>query len=195
MTVRSPEPEPLLPWFRFQARDFLLDQRVALMSMGGRGLYVTLLSHFWNSGSLPADLTQLAKLCGISGEEFEALWNEIEECFEQTGDELFPPELSEERTRVIAVTRSRREKGRESANLRWYGTKHGLPNGSPNADTETNAEAENGGLSGGGRRTASKAAMRDGKSARGRRAGRALGDEDYAQDEREGMQADDELPW
>lgn len=50
------------PWFRFRAADFI--GGTAGMTMEERGAYITLLSHQWMHGPLPADPQDLARICG-----------------------------------------------------------------------------------------------------------------------------------
>ena len=52
-----------LPWFKFYPRDFLMDEKVQLMSNLQVGIYIKLLCHQWEEGSIPeAKLGRLAFL-------------------------------------------------------------------------------------------------------------------------------------
>jgi hypothetical protein len=53
------------PAFQFYAADWLADERVKLMSYEEQGVYLFLLCHEWLEGSIPADLTHLARLLHI----------------------------------------------------------------------------------------------------------------------------------
>ena len=75
--------QPALPWFKMYARDFLAAEDVTLMSLDERGAYITLMCYAWNDGSLPSDDAKLARLCGVTEEEFQSLWPALKPCFEK----------------------------------------------------------------------------------------------------------------
>jgi uncharacterized protein YdaU (DUF1376 family) len=60
---------PMLPWF---PRDYIAATRG--WSLAERGAYCDLLFFSWDLGSLPNDLSRLARMLGVPIDEFQAVW-------------------------------------------------------------------------------------------------------------------------
>lgn len=86
-------------WFKFYHRDFFGDENVMRMDNRQIGIYLRLLSHQWDHGSLPLDIPLLAKIAGEDIKEFETIWwdDPLQACFENdtnvTDQRLFNPRL------------------------------------------------------------------------------------------------------
>lgn len=72
---------PRMPWF---PRDYLASTRH--FSLAERGAYSDLLFLSWEIGPLPNDPVRLARLLGCSPQEFEHVWEVIQEKFCDCGD-------------------------------------------------------------------------------------------------------------
>lgn len=103
------------PAFQFYPKDFLSDERVALMSMAERGVYITLICKCWTEGTLPADVALLAKLCGLPSSSFSKSWAAIAPCFRASNqpDRLIHPRLEKERKKQRAFRRRQADNGRK----------------------------------------------------------------------------------
>lgn len=114
------------PAFQFYPADFLADENVAVMSLAGRGAYITLMCYCWREGSIPADLGRMGKLCGVDSSAMAELWQELWPCFEQLQGQpegqparYAHPRLERERLKQQEHGRERRESGRKGAISRW----------------------------------------------------------------------------
>jgi uncharacterized protein YdaU (DUF1376 family) len=111
------------PAFQFYPADFLADANVALMSLEGRGAYITLICYCWREGSIPSDLARLGRLCGVDSSAMAQLWPELEPCFEKAEDRYYQPRLERERIKQQEYRTERQESGRKGAISRWEKTK------------------------------------------------------------------------
>ena len=75
--------EKVYPWFSFWVANWLASETVTCMSLAGRGAYIHLLCHQWNSSdcTIPDDEVRLAKLLNVTPVEFKEIWVELAECF------------------------------------------------------------------------------------------------------------------
>lgn len=72
--VKGPQRKHPMPWFPFDAEEFLSTSAFILMSLEGRGLYVTLCAWQWLEGFIPGDEKDLARLVGMGLREFKKVW-------------------------------------------------------------------------------------------------------------------------
>lgn len=87
------------PAFQWYAADFLSDANVIAMTLEARGAYITLISICWIEGSIPASISRLARLCSVSVEHMNELWEMVGVCFKpHPKDEslLIHPRLAKE---------------------------------------------------------------------------------------------------
>ncbi len=111
-------PSPL-PYFQFFARDWLSSSGTRDMSLAARGAYIDLLSYQWEDGDLPDSLPVLAKRLGVSLQEFEAIWPELEGSFERDENgRLRNPRLDEERAHVMGLSSIRSMSGKKGGRPR-----------------------------------------------------------------------------
>lgn len=116
MADSSPASNPRMEWFAFYPNDWTTDERVALMSMEERGVYITLLVYSWNNGGLPAKPERIARLLQMDLQRFADLWGgPLRECWTKVDDRLVNPR--QERERDVALAKS--AKARASAQKRW----------------------------------------------------------------------------
>jgi uncharacterized protein YdaU (DUF1376 family) len=113
------------PAFQFYPSDWLADANVAMMSVAGRGVYITLLCYCWREGSLPADGPKLARLCGITADEFADLWPDVKPCFLRDGDRLRHKRLDCERDKQEEWRLKSSRGGKKSAENRAQGSSKG----------------------------------------------------------------------
>lgn len=114
------------PAFQFYAAEFLVDENVVLMTNQEVGCYIKLMAYCWREGSVPADVSKIAKLCGEESSAMAQLWPAISSCFaESIADEnrLVHPRLEKERDKQEEHRKERAESGKKGAEKRW-GAKH-----------------------------------------------------------------------
>jgi len=123
-----------LPHFPFFARDWLTDERVMLMTLECQGAYLKLLCYQWLEKSVPANVKQLAALCGVTPEHFsEEIWPDLTEAFQSIGERLQNPRLEKIRVSTEELIAKKSEAGRRGAEKRWKG-KDSTPISTPIAD-------------------------------------------------------------
>lgn len=110
------------PAFQFYPADFLSDFNVQHMTLEEIGAYWKLVSHCWLEESLPADLSQLARVLGVTRKKMENMWVSVGPCFIAVdGDRLRHARLDKERELQI----------RRRNRLSEAGKKGGRPSGKP----------------------------------------------------------------
>jgi uncharacterized protein YdaU (DUF1376 family) len=104
----------IAPAYQHYAKDFLA--QTAINTLEGRGLYITLLDHYWIRGELPNDTVLLARMCGISHKKFLTVWeSEVKQYFHDNGEKLEHAELIGQRD----FQEAKRDKARKSVEKRW----------------------------------------------------------------------------
>ncbi len=108
------------PAFQFYPKDFLTSERQIGMSAAESGIYMRLICHCWLSVTLPNIPRVLAKMAGVSDEEFSSCWPAVEQCFyvNATG-RLQHARLDKEREKQEAFRAMQSEKGQKGAEKRW----------------------------------------------------------------------------
>ncbi len=104
------------PAFQFYPKDFLSDEKQISMSLAAVGIYMRLICHCWNEGSLPADPGVLARLSGATKRQIAELWPSIAPCFKTNEDgRLIHPRLEREREKQQTF----RQRQSDRATARW----------------------------------------------------------------------------
>lgn len=93
------------PAFLFYSKDWL--EGTAELLPAEKGVYVDLLCHQHQKGSLPTETFRLARIVGLSHNEFTKIWDGIKSKFEPNGDRLVNRKLSD-------VMTERLEKGNKN---------------------------------------------------------------------------------
>lgn len=110
------------PAFQFYPKDWLSSSRVMLMNLAEEGAYVRLLCIAWLSGSIPAEISELAKLCRVTTRQMRALWPAVSPCFvphPTLSNRLVNERLEEERRKQSAFREMASERGAKGAQSRW----------------------------------------------------------------------------
>ncbi len=90
------------PAFLFYSKDWL--EGTAEMLPDEKGVYIDLLCHQHQKGSLPFDTKRLARLVGLTENEFDKVWETVKHKFNQEGDRLVNRKLDQ-------IATERQEKG------------------------------------------------------------------------------------
>jgi hypothetical protein len=110
------------PAFMFYASDMLSDRRFRMMSLGGRGLLITMYSECWVNGSVPSDPKALAQLIGLPPDEvLAALTPDLLSYFEEHDGELKSPDVERYRDEVKKRGKRQSVGGQKGAKARWQG--------------------------------------------------------------------------
>lgn len=103
------------PAFQFYPKDFLTDEEQASMTIAEAGVYIRLLCACWNHGSLPADLSRLAKLAGATLAEMRRCWPAVSVKFlphPMEDGRLINPRLEREREKQHGFRRRQSDNGK-----------------------------------------------------------------------------------
>lgn len=93
------------PAFLFYSKDWL--EGTAELMPEEKGIYIDLLAHQHQKGSLPTDTKRLSRIVGLTEENFLPIWKEIEPKFERQGDRTVNRKLEQ-------VVTERLNKGRKN---------------------------------------------------------------------------------
>jgi uncharacterized protein YdaU (DUF1376 family) len=106
------------PAFQFYPKDFLADEKQAVMSCETAGAYMRLMCYAWIEGSIPDDEAACARLAGAERDLFD--WVAIRRCF-QSGEagRLVHGRLEREREKQREYSEGRSEAGRRGAAAKW----------------------------------------------------------------------------
>jgi uncharacterized protein YdaU (DUF1376 family) len=137
------------PAFQFYAAEFLADENVVMMSNQELGCYIKLMCYCWREGSIPADVTKIAKLCSEDGSAMAQLWLSIGTCFDTAtfdADRLVHPRLEKEREKQKAFKDERSAAGKKGAKAKWGAASKGdgSANGSANGSAIKEPMAKDG---------------------------------------------------
>ena len=105
------------PAFQFYPEAFLSDENVQLMNYEERGIYITLLSHCWLEGSIPADPEKIALLLKSGFIDL----THVLKCFEESEEDperMINPRLDRERTKQFEWRKKCSKGGKASARKR-----------------------------------------------------------------------------
>lgn len=103
-----------MPWF---PRDFIAATRH--LALAERGAYRELLDHQWELGRLPTDEMRLARILGVTVDEFRPIWASICDKFESIGGALFNKRLEEHRKESLE-RRAKKVDGANKTNAKRY---------------------------------------------------------------------------
>lgn len=123
------------PAFMFYASDAIADKNFRLMSLGERGLYLSMLCECWVNHSVPASNDALAKWLGFQTSEIQnTLTPRVLEFFTEENGELKSPELERYRKELEDRRKKQSIGGKKGAEKKWHkpGQGNSLPSGLPN---------------------------------------------------------------
>lgn len=106
-----------IPYMPFYVADYLAD--AAHLTTLEHGAYLLLIMNYWQRGKpLPDNDKKLARICGLSGDEWAGVRPELEEFFEIQGGEWSHKRIEAELETVREKSEKAREAGRASAKQR-----------------------------------------------------------------------------
>jgi uncharacterized protein YdaU (DUF1376 family) len=108
----------MMPWF---PRDFIASTRA--LRIAERGAYRELLDFQWEMGRLPRAPDVLARLLGITQEEFDAIWPSIAIKFMHAGEFIYNQRLEQHREKALSM-RQKKAAGAAATNAKRYAERH-----------------------------------------------------------------------
>ena len=133
------------PAFQLYPADFLSDENVMLMNNQELGCYCRLLFHCWIEGSIPNDISKLAKLCNERISTMKKIWEVIKVCFfekEYEKNRLFNSRLENERDKQIKFKVEKSFAGRAGMEKRWADKKSSETQSKPELELEFKNETD-----------------------------------------------------
>lgn len=104
----------------FYGKEFYDDERVWLMPLSAQGLYLAALWQQWQEGSIPADVSQLARLVGQPERDVRKAWESVSQFFSPgESGRLVNRKLETIRVKWIEFRGKRSAAGRKGNNVRW----------------------------------------------------------------------------
>jgi uncharacterized protein YdaU (DUF1376 family) len=114
MAGPKPPALPMLPWW---PSDYFSATRS--FTLAERGAYTDLLFYSWLNGPLPHEPERLARLVGVTPQEFADVWPTVRSKFEATAQGLINHRLERERRRSFDLRSKNSEKAAGAARARW----------------------------------------------------------------------------
>lgn len=104
------------PAFQFYPKDFMAG--TATMSLQEVGAYMRLLCYAWDTGSIPNEPDERARICVCSKAQERELWKKVGKKFSLQDDALINERMEEERKKQSEYRRRQSDKGKASAAAR-----------------------------------------------------------------------------
>lgn len=105
------------PAFQFYPKDFLMDDKVAVMNLEQIGAYMKLLCYCWNNNGLPGDEEELKEMCG-NPQNWDKIWKKVGKCFYKNSGKLYNKRLDEEKQKQKHWKEKSKEGGIKSGKIR-----------------------------------------------------------------------------
>ena len=121
------------PWFKIYAAETLSDENFLSWGLAERGVWITLLCHCWKEGSIPSDISKLARICSCNADAMQEHWTGIADRFResQIPGRLICPRLEFERELSIQESEDKSQHGKKAAHARWNKYKTEMPEHCP----------------------------------------------------------------
>lgn len=127
-----------VPYFPLYAANVMASRNYKLMSLGERGLWISITLECWVNGGVPADFKQMAKILGFPEQEiFQFFSNYQTTFFHVEGDQYISRELEDYRQGYLATREKKRLGGIKGAKEKKARQKsaqneaQGIPEGQP----------------------------------------------------------------
>jgi len=105
-----------VPYFPLYAANIMASRNYKLMSLGERGLWISITLECWVNGGVPADFKQMAKILGFPEKEIIQFFSNYQTTFFHIEDgQYISRELEEYRKGYLATREKQRLAGIESA--------------------------------------------------------------------------------
>jgi len=112
----APHSTPKSPAFQFYPTDFV--NGTLTFSAEETGVYILLMCHCWDQGSIPLDLTLMSRIARLSAARMRKVWTVLKGKFQETEQGYIQPRIERERQKQADYRRRQSEKGLASATNR-----------------------------------------------------------------------------
>lgn len=132
------------PAYQRYPKDYMSDGNVLRMNFEERGIFDWLLDSCWLEDGIPADVAEIARICGLPVRKMAKAWTRISCCFvahPRKPGWLTSPRLEKERASQAEHREARSEAGKKGAASRWLG--HGQEDGNANGNAMREPMAKN----------------------------------------------------
>ena len=130
-----------VPYFPLYAANVIASRNYKLMSLGERGLWITIFMECWVNGGVPADFKQMSKILGFPEQEINQFFSNYQTTFFHIENEQYiSRELEEyrqgylvkrEKQRLGGIKGAKEKKARQKlAKIETQGIPEGQPTGS-----------------------------------------------------------------
>lgn len=106
------------PAFQFYPKDFLMDDKVAVMNLEQIGAYMKLLCYCWNNNGLPGDEEELKEMCG-NPQNWDKVWKKVGKCFYRNSGKLYNKRLDKEKEKQKHWKEKSSKGGTATQKKRW----------------------------------------------------------------------------
>ena len=105
-----------VPYFPLYAANIMASRNYKLMSLGERGLWITISLECWVNGGVPADFKHMAKILGFPEQEINQFFSNYQTTFFHIeNDQYVSRELEEYRKGYLVTREKQRLAGLETA--------------------------------------------------------------------------------
>lgn len=126
------------PAFQFYPKDFLTDDKVAVMNLEEKGAYIILLSYCWNNNGLTKNQNELKNMCG-NPKNWERIWGKVGKCFYEKKEKYFNKRLEKEYKKQKAWRKKSQLGGIQSGISRGKKLELNMKDGSTKSKPNTNS--------------------------------------------------------
>lgn len=115
--MKGAESKTDLPYFKWYPKDCDVDEDVRAMDDRELGFYIRCLNHSWVNGSLPADVSEIARIMKSPRSYVAKIWPRVSRCFAPSEDPARLVNNRQEEERSKAIRKS--EKATDSVRTRY----------------------------------------------------------------------------
>lgn len=130
-----------VPYFPLYAANIMASRPYKLMSLGERGLWISITMECWVNGGVPSDYMELGKILGFSKTEVENFFSTYQTAFfERVNGQFVSKELNEyragyekrrEKQRLGGIDGAKKKKEKQEAKKLIQGQPIAIPDGQP----------------------------------------------------------------
>ena len=128
-----------VPYFPLYAANILASRPFRVMTLEGRGLWITLMMECWVNGGVPSDLREMAKFLGLSAEEVSRADAALDTfSLDKESSQIFSQELEGQRQKFLSSREGKSKGGKlgaerkkEKLRHKQLGDPQGIPEGKP----------------------------------------------------------------
>lgn len=137
--MKGAESKTDLPYFKWYPKDCDVDEDVRAMDDRELGFYIRCLNHSWVNGSLPADVSEIARIMKSPRSYVAKIWPRVSRCFAPSEDPARLVNKRQEEERSKAIRKS--EKATDSIRKRYERSSNVVPRAFTRAESDSVSES------------------------------------------------------